>query len=304
MSTDAPMVLPERQAYFRELSEVPAISRPALLLFLLALATGITAARAAVAGDIPMWCASIVNGICLYFFFTIMHEALHRTVSSTLWLNEILGRLSLAFLIPGAPLEVARWVHLKHHGNTTCDDDPDNFMHHGPWWKLIWRWANFDVYYIVHFYHFAGVVAKRHTPKVIISFTVFALIVGATIAAGYGMELLWLWFIPSRIGLALVGFVFVFLPHYPADISAREDKFQATTIRLGWEWLLTPLMGYQNYHLIHHLYPNVPFYNYLKIWHLKYDELFAQGPAVQSAFGLMPLKRAGLDPVFARRKAS
>ena len=60
----------------------------------------------------------------------------------------------------------------------------------------------------------------------------------------------------------------------------------------GWEWLITPLMVYQNYHLIHHLYLNVPFYNHLKNGHLKYGELVAERPAVQSAFGLMPLKRA------------
>ena len=49
-------------------------------------------------------------------------------------------------------------------------------------------------------------------------------------------------------------------------------------------------MVYQNYHLIHHLYLNVPFYNHLKTGHLKYGELVAERPAVQSAFGLMPLK--------------
>lgn len=62
-----------------------------------------------------------------------------------------------------------------------------------------------------------------------------------------------------------------------------KNPFQATTIRRGWEWLLTPLMVYQNYHLIHHLYPTIPFYNYLKV------------PAVQSAFGLTPLDRMEAD---------
>mgnify|MGYP003709843697 CR=1 FL=1 len=95
----------------------------------------------------------------------------------------------------------------------------------------------------------------------------------------------------TGIGLALVGFVFVFLPHHPADISAHDNKYQASTVRQGWEWLLTPLMVFQNYHLIHHLYPNVPFYNYLKIWNLKRDELTPKRPAIQTAFGLRPVNR-------------
>ena len=41
MHTDETMVLPQGDAYFRELSEVPAMSWPALVMFLLAFATGI-----------------------------------------------------------------------------------------------------------------------------------------------------------------------------------------------------------------------------------------------------------------------
>jgi len=55
--------------------------------------------------------------------------------------------------------------------------------------------------------------------------------------------------------------------------------------------LLTPLFVYQNYHLIHHLYPTAPFYNYIKIWRLKHEELNAQNPAIQVGFGLTPLNR-------------
>lgn len=106
---------------------------------------------------------------------------------------------------------------------------------------------------------------------------------------GYGMEVLFLWFLASRVGLALIAFVFVFLPHYPGDISVQENAYQATTTRKGMEWLLTPLFVYQNYHLIHHLYPTAPFYNYMKIWHLKYDELTA--PCHFTMTGVVPCPR-------------
>ena len=73
-------------------------------------------------------------------------------------------------------------------------------------------------------------------------------------------------------------------PHCPAQISAKEDKYKETTIRLAKEWLLTPLMVYQNYHL----YPSVPFYKYIKVWNLWRDALMQKKPAVQIGLKLRP----------------
>ena len=60
--------------------------------------------------------------------------------------------------------------------------------------------------------------------------------------------------------------VFMVLPHYPH--TGRQDENPNTTalMRMGKEWLLTPILMYQNYHLVHHLYPTVPFYRYGKVW--------------------------------------
>jgi len=275
----------------QSLSQIPLVSWPAVNLFILGWITIAVSSWAALSGFIPYWCAMLINGFSLYFFFSVLHESIHRLLSSSNRINELLGRLALAALVPAAPLEVARWVHFRHHGNTSCDNDPDNFMHHGKWWVLPLRWANFDLFYIVHFFRYGGATAKRFQWTVISYLVAFGSIISVAVYIGFGFELLVLWLIPSRIGLCLVGFVFVFLPHYPADISAKENKYQATTVRRGWEWLLTPLMVYQNYHLIHHLYPNVPFYNYIRVWRLKFDDIRAYEPAIQSAFGLLPIDR-------------
>tara|TARA_B100001123_G_C15241769_1_gene999359 strand:+ start:353 stop:1219 length:867 start_codon:yes stop_codon:yes gene_type:complete len=277
------------EEYFVALSETPSLSWQGLGFFLLGTVILIFASSAALSGQIPLWSASLLNGFALYLFFAIMHESLHDTASTNHLTNDILGRFSLMFLIPAAPIEIARWIHLKHHACTSSPDDPDNFMHHGKWWVLPLRWANFDLFYLVHFFRYAGSAASKSvTLAVVVQLGSYILLIGACAVNGFGLEVLMLYIIPSRIGLALVGFVFVFLPHYPADISARENKYQATTIRQGWEWLLTPLMVYQNYHLIHHLYPNIPFYNIIKVWDLQRDELMAKRPAMQTAFGLRP----------------
>jgi fatty acid desaturase len=57
---------------------------------------------------------------------------------------------------------------------------------------------------------------------------------------------------------------------------------------MGGEWILSPLMANHNYHLIHHLYPTAPFYNYIKIMKLCGDEILAKEPLMPPSFGLSP----------------
>ena len=279
---------------FTELTATPPISVVGLGMVLVGVAIFVSATMAALAGTIPVIVAVMLNGIALYLFFSLMHDAIHDNASSHKATNELLGRVSLFFMIPFAPLEIARWIHLKHHAHTACAGDPDNFMHHGKWWILPLRWANFDAFYAAYFVKAwldGEAVARRQAFAVGLYILALIGIVAAFVIAGYGMELLIYWFIPSRIGLMLVGYVFVFLPHHPADISAHENKYAATTIRQGWEWLLTPVMAYHNYHLIHHLYPQVPFYNYLKMWDLRSEDILAHNPAIQGTFKLRPENR-------------
>lgn len=283
--------MPSKEEYLLELKKTPALSLPAVGLFLLGLACMGGGSYLALTGEIPLWGATLTNGFGMYLLFSIVHEAMHRSVSSNERVNTFFGRISMMLLLPAAPLEIARWAHFQHHRFTNSDKDPDNFIHHGSWWSLPLRWANFDLNYLYAFFRDGGEQRKRHARAMIIASTLFVTALTTLIYLGFGIEVLFLWFLASRVGLALIALVFVYLPHYPGDIDVEDDAYQATTIRRGWEWLLTPIMVYQNYHLIHHLYPTVPFYNYMKIWHLRYDELTANNPAIQTAFGLTPVNR-------------
>lgn len=281
--------LPNKEQYFRQLKQTPAISWPAVSLLLIGLSVIGVASTMALSGAISLWVAMLANGVGLYLLFSIMHESLHRNVSTNNRVNELLGRISLMLLIPAAPLEIARWAHFQHHRVTSSEKDPDRFIHNAKWWDLLLRWPNFDFYYLYSFLKNGGEQKKRHARALTVQALVFAAVIVTLTYLGYGMELLFLWILASRVALTLVALVFVFLPHHPANITAAENEYQATTIRQGWEWLLTPLFVYQNYHLIHHLYPTAPFYNYIKIWHLKYDEIIAKNPAINEGFALQPI---------------
>ena len=54
-------------------------------------------------------------------------------------------------------------------------------------------------------------------------------------------------------------------------------------------WLLSPLLVYQNYHLMHHLYPTIPFYRYRKAWLARLDQHMARHPAIVRPLGLRHL---------------
>ena len=70
--------------------------------------------------------------------------------------------------------------------------------------------------------------------------------------------------LPSRLAIATLAFAFDWLPHRPHVVTAREDRMRATLIIEGrlWCWLT---FG-QSLHLVHHLYPGVPFYRYATVW--------------------------------------
>ena len=117
----------------------------------------------------------------------------------------------------------------------------------------------------------------------------FAAVVLAVISAnGWLNYYLLLFLIPGRITAIFLAITFDFLPHYPHQAQAKDQPFQCTSNRVGMEWLLTPVLLFQNYHLVHHLYPTVPFYRLLKIWYARKHYHQSKNPATTDAFSLSP----------------
>jgi len=273
---------------FRSMLRAPTIAIPAVAL-LIGLLTALGFSWYwALEGSLPMWAACLINGVLAYGMFTLAHDGIHRALSTTSWVNEVLGQIGLTFMLPYAPMPVARWIHIQHHRFANAENDPDRFTHDAPWWQIPFRWSNFDIYYLYFFFKHGGKNLRNHLKLTVFYVGAVAAITAAAIWMGYGYEVLMLWILPTRIGLFFVSLVFVYLPHHPGKVTQQEDPYMASTMRMGWEWLLTPLLVYHNYHLIHHLYPTVPFYKMHKVWYLKYDEMNAQNVSIQTAFGMTP----------------
>ena len=282
-------VLPSKADYFRSLLQAPAIALPTVALFLVAIGVIALAWSMTLSGLWPLWVGTLANGISMYMLFSVAHDGAHRAISKYPIINETIGRIAIMMLLPIAPFEAVRWLHMQHHRYTNGASDPDAYAHHSRWYSMPLRFANVDIFYLYYFVRHGGNHLRRSLRPILVYSALFITLVTVLTYFGYGWQVLFLWFLASRLGLFLIVLVFSYLPHYPGTVSAQENVYRATTVRQGWEWLLTPLLVFQNYHLVHHLYPTAPFFNYLKIWHLKYAELVVHEPAVQRAFRLLPM---------------
>ena len=91
--------------------------------------------------------------------------------------------------------------------------------------------------------------------------------------------------IPQRIGMGVLAWWFDYLPHHGLPFTQRQDKYRATRVRVGGEWWATPLFVYQNYHLVHHLHPSVPFYRYVRAWRRNEQAYLDRNAAISTVFG-------------------
>jgi len=176
---------------------------------------------------------------------------------------------------------------MQHHrfANEDRGTDPDDYASEGPWWQVPFRWLTIDVWY-GRFYWTKRKQLRRAGARetaTVLSVSVAAL--AAAIGFGVFWEFAVIVLIPQRLQLGLLAWWFDWLPHHGLEKSQRENRYQATRIRVGLEWLMTPLMLSQNYHLVHHLHPSIPFYRYLPAWRDNEEGYLQHQPAMATVFG-------------------
>jgi ring-1,2-phenylacetyl-CoA epoxidase subunit PaaE len=267
---------------------VPAVSWPTVSLFALGLLLVGGSSAAYLAGVWPWPVSTLINWAALYMFFTVGHEASHRTLSTHDGVNLWLGRISMFLLIPHAGFGLWRYVHMQHHRFTNHDDesDPDFFASQGKGWTLPLRWATIDVHYTLFYLRRLGSRPRREKVEELATLALMVAVFAALIATGHGVELLVLWVLPSRLALFGLAWGFDWLPHHGLGPSReRNDHFPSTRNRVGLERLLTPLMLYQNYHLVHHLHPVIPFHRYIAVWRRNESEYLRREPVLSSPLG-------------------
>lgn len=266
---------------------VPAVAVPTLLLLIGGLALWGGTAALYLSDTIAWWAAIPVLAVAGYLLFTVAHDAGHNSASNIQWLNDLIGRLATPLFATHAAFPVWRFIHMQHHRFTNHDDgsDPDGYTMRGPAWQKPLRWVTVDYYYVVFY---LPKLPTRKTKEQVEG--IFFLLLGiaipvALIATGNVVTWLVLLFVPSRVAMVWLAFAFDYLPHNGLHHKPAEDKLKTTRNRIGGERWASMLFLYQNYHLVHHLHPVVPFYRYIAVWRRNEAKYLEGDPALSTLGG-------------------
>lgn len=231
---------------------------PTLFLFMSTTTLWITNLYFTYNGFVGLPIGLTIGAVLGYINFTPMHDAAHGSLSSKNFqgskiLEEIVGHISAMTLF--IPYPAFKILHLQHHSFTNIKEkDPDYWVASQNIIMVILKAFSIKAsYYFFVFFKPSKALEKKRplTFGILILYiwTIFIIENSGTFAA--------IWIGTSVLALTILAILFDWLPHTPHD---KTDRFLNTRI-IDKKWL-TPIMLYQNYHLIHHLYPRVPFYKY------------------------------------------
>jgi fatty acid desaturase/ferredoxin len=265
---------------------VPKLALPTVGIFLVALTAFGLSTLAVINGRAPLWVAIGVNAAVTFVMFTVAHDASHYSISGARWVNGVFGRLAFFFVSPLVAFPSFGYVHIQHHRHANDDEeDPDTFASHGSLWLLPFRWPMAEYFYLRYY---LPRVRSRPVSEVAETLVVLALSLTGlvvTVVTGNFWTLLVVFLVPQRLGITVLAWWFDWLPHHALKDTQRTNRYRATRNRVGAEWLFTPLMLSQNYHLVHHLHPSVPFYRYLRIWERNEEAYLERNAAISTVFG-------------------
>ena len=209
---------------------------------------------------------AFVQGFTVFNFTILLHEVVHHTVFSRRRprAERVLGFL---YAIPSgiSPSQFTRW-HLDHHAELGSEEDDPKRHHLSPkvnkrWYKLLYCTpALFPIY-------FRAARRESSTYAAPLQQSI-AMERKLSLAAHLtAVALLWYFFgfyTALRTSIIPVFFVFPVAftlnrlgQHY--DIDPTDPAKWGTLMRGNWFWDFAYLNS--NYHLEHHYFPGVPFYN-------------------------------------------
>lgn len=210
----------------------------------------------------PWWFSIGLGFLGAFAGFTPVHEAVHTNVSQWRPLNAAVGHLC-ALLLTGA-FRPYCFLHREHHLHTNArSEDPDFWCGEGPRWLLPLRWFTQDIGYLKFYFQRWSSRPLVERAELLFCSALYVGLAIATLAVDWRWcyAILMGWFVPARLALFALAATFSWLPHHPHE---ETNPYLATSVRSK-SWLTWLLLG-QNYHLVHHLDPSLPFYRLQRQW--------------------------------------
>ncbi|MEM1280703.1 MAG: beta-carotene hydroxylase [Cyanobacteria bacterium P01_D01_bin.6] len=213
------------------------------------------------------WCVFLMNVLALHLAGTVIHDASHNAAHRNRVVNSVLGHGSA--LILGFSFPVFTRVHLQHHAHVNDpENDPDHFVSTGgPLWLIAARFFYHEIYFFQR-----RLWRKWELLEWFLGRLAVGLLVFAAVQFDFLGYLFNYWFSPALVvGIAL-GLFFDYLPHRPFE---ERDRWK--NARVYPSGILNLLIMGQNYHLIHHLWPSIPWYRYKPTYEVMKPLLDAKG---------------------------
>lgn len=251
-------------------------------------------------------CVLAVIAARQHALMVLTHEAIHSSLSR--WANDWLGRVLAAFPVF---ISLAKWrfIHLSHHQYTHTADDPDRTIYAryplaaSAWWRLLMRdgcGANI-LSTLKYFIDIPGVTARfnrrflgqageRHYRQLsdMRAFRVFWSLVllgcGSWAGGRFVVALVLYWLLPYCT-LTQVFF------RIRGTIEHGKVPDPTNPYRRTRTYFMHPIAAFffapkqVNYHLEHHLYPGVPFYQLPRLHGLLRRAVYPREHACSERFG-------------------
>ncbi|HWU23032.1 MAG TPA: fatty acid desaturase [Nocardioides sp.] len=277
---------PSRHALPDPGERVPTLSWPIVGIFMAALAVLGVSAWAALDDALPVPVTVGLAAVAIFVSFTVLHDAAHYSISTHRWVNVAFGRVAMLIVSPIICFRSFAFIHIEHHRNTNDgENDPDHFVSGSPVWQLPFRFAVMDVPYLVFLARNAARRPRAELLETGILLAGCAAVVATCAVTGHLWTLAIVYLIPERIAVFFLAWWFDWLPHHDLEDTQRDNRYRATRNRVGSEWVLTPLLLSQNYHLVHHLHPSIPFYRYVAAWRRNEEAYLERDAAIGTVFG-------------------
>lgn len=211
-----------------------------------------------------------IQTFIVFMCFTVIHDGTHEIASQRKWLNELM-------MLACWPIFVAnpwmfRRIHLTHHTRTNQGAlDPDHFTAHRYLAMRVFK--SFFLIFYYHYYAFRHFKTLRLRAHTLLSLLMPVFLINLAIVTPFTWPILFVWLMPVFFGVGILAYLNTAFPHHPA----RETNRFRNTHNAYVPWVAQLLMLNQNLHLVHHLNPKLPWYEYPAYWHRHQAEIRSQG---------------------------
>ncbi len=190
--------------------------------------------------------------LSLHMEGTVIHDACHNAAHPNRWVNQAMGHGAAILL--GFSFPVFTRVHLQHHSHVNDPkNDPDHIVStFGPVWLIAPRF-----FYHEYFFFKRRLWRRYELLQWSLERGLFITIILAGIHYNFMNVIYNLWFGPALMVGVTLGIFFDYLPHRPFLSKSRWKNARVYPSRV----MNLLIMG-QNYHLVHHLWPSIPWFEY------------------------------------------